>query len=376
MTISAPSFKSAGNRLRSSAVLACLLAGASFAVGSFTEGVSQATSSSGLDLLIIGTGGNANATWASPPFSNAFGSVTDFDADVSTPAASDLIGIDVVIVFTNQDFLDPHLTGDLLADFVDAGGRVVQMAYSFACTEDASGPISWGLGGRWESDGYAAIRPVQSLLNNCAQYSWPAGPMSMEIDDQTSPYLQNVGSIQILNSELPSGFDMNTDLEVTPGGTLIASWDNPNEPMIAVGENCVMAANIFPPGITNYTTSQTAIYTLITNLATLPCSTPEPAPESTKSITHLLRGSVDPNGGWCNFDGEKIKSKKQYFAIGYHYLPGPSECKKDGTTFAGWALASSSTTRVVLPLLRHEEGGNMWRFFVADSFDLVAIWSQ
>lgn len=247
-----------------------------------------ATSFVSPDVLIVHSAGLPNQEledWAQDlAAAPAIGDVRLFDAQGSTPNSADLNGIEVVIVHSNLDFADTNATGDLLADFVDQGGRVIEMAYAFACTADNSNgpntPILWGLGGRWESAGYAALVPSDPRGGACARYEWPSSS-SMQVVAPSSPYMSGVGNIDITTQ-----VDMNTGIVVAQDATLLATWTSPaNEPMVAVGDNCVMGVNVFPPSVPTYSAStQSSILTLISNLATLEC-TPIVASTTTTSTT-------------------------------------------------------------------------------------------
>ena len=253
-----------------------------------------ATSFVSPDVLIVHSAGLPNQEledWAQDlAAAPAIGDVRLFDAEGSTPNNADLSGIEVVIVHSNLDFANTNATGDLLADFVDQGGRVIEMTYAFACTEDDSNgpntPILWGLGGRWETAGYAALVPSDPRGGTCARYEWPSSS-SMQVVAPSSPYMSGVGGIDVT-----SQVDMNTGLVVAQDATLLATWTSPaNEPLVAVGDNCVMGVNVFPPAVPTYSAStQSSILTLISNLATLECT---PIVASTTTIGHRPRPSRD-----------------------------------------------------------------------------------
>lgn len=57
---------------------------------------------------------------------------TSFNPNSALPVLADLAGIDVVVAWTNNAPADPAGIGDLLADFVDAGGRVVLAQGAFS----------------------------------------------------------------------------------------------------------------------------------------------------------------------------------------------------------------------------------------------------
>lgn len=217
-----------------------------------------------------------------------FGTLTMFDAGVGTPGSGDLAGIEVVIVSTNDDLVDKHAVGTFLADFVDAGGRVLEMTYSFGCTQDTSGAIDWGVGGRWESEGYGSLQPSQPIGQACAAYEYDGSNSTnraMVVVESTSSFMVGVGAIATLTPP-----DINVDLQVAPGATLIARWDDANqEPLAVVAPNCSMALNIWPANLTATfydTVSQASISALVVNLATLACApTPPPADPITVRYT-------------------------------------------------------------------------------------------
>jgi hypothetical protein len=60
--------------------------------------------------------------------------------------------------------------------------------------------------------------------------------------------------------------------------------------------------------------------------------------------------------------------------LGYGYLPGPSECSRDGHTFGGWANTSTPTTPLTFPLVVDPSSGTH-RYFVSANHDVIAIWS-
>ncbi len=106
----------------------------------------------GADVLIAGSPGgpwlvdvqNKIAATGRVP-----GSVDTFFTGLGTPSAEMLAGYDAVLTFTDQGSQNAALLGDRLADYVDAGGGVVQAA--------ASWHPEVPLGGRWQSGGYSPL---------------------------------------------------------------------------------------------------------------------------------------------------------------------------------------------------------------------------
>jgi hypothetical protein len=93
------------------------------------------------------------------------GGVVDyFDARFDTPDAALLGTYDCVHIWSNYPFSDAALFGDRLADFVDAGGKVILGAYSSAESGNA-------LAGRIV-DPLGPYAPIRSLAPKDGQSAW------------------------------------------------------------------------------------------------------------------------------------------------------------------------------------------------------------
>ena len=97
-------------------------------------------------------------------------------------------------------------------------------------------------------------------------------------------------------------------------------------------------------------------------------ATPAPAP-----IVSLHHASLDPNGGSCVINRFATTASARTPFLGYTYIPGAAECSRPGFTFQGWAGRAKPETVLELPLLRGWDDG-VWRYFIADSYDLTAVW--
>jgi hypothetical protein len=75
--------------------------------------------------------------------SGLFNTVTLINGTTSTPTLVELQVFQAVLTFSDQGYQDPDQFGNVLADYVDAGGGVVMAVFS-----NASVPIA----GRWEPD--------------------------------------------------------------------------------------------------------------------------------------------------------------------------------------------------------------------------------
>lgn len=77
-----------------------------------------------------------------------------FDASVATPSIDLLRGYDAVLTWSNDSYLDADALGDVLADYADQHGGVVQAEYAFY---SGSPFAELRLAGRWSAQNYAAF---------------------------------------------------------------------------------------------------------------------------------------------------------------------------------------------------------------------------
>lgn len=159
-------------------------------------------------------------------------SFDDIEADVFPGEAlpgvtlADLTGYDVVMTTNNGQWLaagniDPATVGDLLADYIDQGGKVI--ANEFAYSYDA-----WKMEGRFIDDQYGPFTPAttdEDITTSLGAIIAPGHPI-----------VQGVSSLQY------SGFVQNVGL--APGATALANWAN-GELFIAANSN-VVALNLLP----------------------------------------------------------------------------------------------------------------------------------
>ncbi len=164
------------------------------------------------------------------------GTITDFDASAATPTAADFDGIDVAYVISDDGWADSAALGDVIADFVDGGGRVVESTFSLYCPEDSLGVV-----GRWVDDGYGAmVNPNPE----CDQRD-SDGPLEAVPVVPASPLLAGVTSFNGGSSSYRN------DAVIAPGAVLIANWEDefptPFEAYTDAHAGCVVALNFYPP---------------------------------------------------------------------------------------------------------------------------------
>jgi uncharacterized membrane protein/predicted GH43/DUF377 family glycosyl hydrolase len=73
-----------------------------------------------------------------------------FDARSATPTLTQLLSYDVVITWCQYSYFDTIGTGNVLADYVDNGGRVITLMFSM-------GTHGWRMQGRFVNEGYLAM---------------------------------------------------------------------------------------------------------------------------------------------------------------------------------------------------------------------------
>lgn len=93
-----------------------------------------------------------------------------------------------------------------------------------------------------------------------------------------------------------------------------------------------------------------------------------------RTSSTVKRFGVDPAGGVCRMRGVEHSRPWAMRVAKNAYLPGPSDCARAGYTFGGWALASSPTIVLPLPLIVDPSDG-VKRYVTSGGDDLVAVWS-
>ncbi|WP_421879588.1 S8 family serine peptidase [Marinoscillum sp.] len=156
----------------------------------------------------------------------------DVEADIFSSASlpsiavGDLLPYDIVMTTNNTQWLssgsvDPEVVGDVLADYLDAGGKVIvnEFAYSY----DA-----WQMEGRFIDEGYGPFVPSTTDESTTVSLG------SILATDH--PVIQGVTQLDY------TGFVQNVG--IAPGATAIANWDN-GELFVAANDD-VVALNLLP----------------------------------------------------------------------------------------------------------------------------------
>jgi len=156
----------------------------------------------------------------------------DVQADLYSPfelpalTLSDMTPYDVVLVYNVGQFSSAGISadhlGDLLADYVDAGGRTILHASVFADT-------GWGIGGRFKADHYGPLLPADSSTQDGASLGTillPEHPLMQSVDSLGTWHITHTG------------------LALEPSAYAVALWGN-GEIMAAANAHSV-AFNFIP----------------------------------------------------------------------------------------------------------------------------------
>ena len=145
----------------------------------------------------------------------------------ATPSLATFEHYRAVFVFSDCSFSDPVALGDVLADYVDAGGRVVVATFAFLAPGNGV-----GMDGRLSRDGYLPL----------TQGSQTSGTeMHLVVDQKSSPLLRGVVAFDGGRSSYH-----NYPVSLTTGAHLVAHWSGDGAPLVAFKGN-VVALNFYPP---------------------------------------------------------------------------------------------------------------------------------
>lgn len=159
-----------------------------------------------------------------------FGVIDIYDASVATPALTNLETHQSVLVFSDKVFMDPVALGDVLADYYDAGGRVVVAQYA---TIAGSTSIQGRFGN--PDNGYMLLDPtgITSMGENDSLGT---------VNEPQSPLMRDVSMFAYALSTKSTG-------KIINNGIVVASWSK-GLPLIirgtAKGRNRV-DLNFYPP---------------------------------------------------------------------------------------------------------------------------------
>ena len=142
---------------------------------------------------------------------NRFEQIDFINIAETTPSLSDLLPYDALLVYSWYTPQNRTALGNVVADYIDAGGGVLVMYYAF---------MQWGrLEGRFLTDGYYALNTSND------GWLWDEDPVDIGlINDPDHPVLRGV-------TQFRPSYEVST-APLLPGSQLIASYSN-GLPMLA-----------------------------------------------------------------------------------------------------------------------------------------------
>ncbi len=185
----------------------------------YTPSPHALTSSAQPDVLLFASD-NVSTIQAMLSAYPDIGSVDYFDARNGTPTLAHLQAYDSVVVLSNTSFADQAAAGDVLADYLDTGGTVVQTNGTW----DTGG--GWLLTGRYLSDGYSPYEYGGNLYFD---------PVNLGTYDASHPIMAGVSSA--------TDNSLHQDLILKPEATFVANWDDGEGLAASLGS--VVGLNIF-----------------------------------------------------------------------------------------------------------------------------------
>jgi len=127
------------------------------------------------------------------------GAVDLFDASIATPSLSLLKDYDVVITWSDYTYANPTAIGNVMADYVDMGGKVINLYASM-------GTHGWEMGGRFITGNYTAMNGTGILYSTSCLGGYNAASPIMFSNAGVCDFWRIGGTY------------------LTPGSSRVASW--------------------------------------------------------------------------------------------------------------------------------------------------------
>jgi hypothetical protein len=206
----------------------------------------------GTPACVVGIYGAENPAWIAEVQSKLngtglFSQIDIHNANTYTPTLAELQGYDAVLVYSEMAFANNVAMGDVLADYMDAGGGVVMSTFSFfSPTDQMFGPL--GISGAIFSNGYL---PFASP----AFYSF-GQPLTL------IPDLPNDLILAGVNTFSGGSGSYHNLVSLAPGATEVAHWSD-GIPLVATMQPTtgkIVGLNFYPgssdvmPGLWDPTT--------------------------------------------------------------------------------------------------------------------------
>ncbi len=175
----------------------------------------------GIDVLVLASSSDPSVLRSALASYPDIATADFFDGSAATPTLTQLAGYDAVAVLSNDPFQDPTATGDVLADYADTGGAVVQAESTFATD------LGLGLGGRFASEGYSPFVSGPLLLDF---FPWSLGAYAVG-----HPLMEGVFALSDY---------LIVDVSLRPDTEWVADW-NDGTPLVAVSDKGIVGINLY-----------------------------------------------------------------------------------------------------------------------------------
>ncbi len=142
------------------------------------------------------------------------GTIDVMDVRYTTPTLDQLLAYDIVVTWSNYNYQNAAGMGNVLADYIDEDGRVINMM--FGCDPN------WGLQGRFVNENYTAMKGTGTYYGTTCLGSYDAGHPIME-------GVTNVCDYYTLNGTT-----------LTSGSTDVADWSSGNKFVAAKDDQTVV----------------------------------------------------------------------------------------------------------------------------------------
>jgi hypothetical protein len=158
-----------------------------------------------------------------------------FDAMAATPSLAQLEQYNVVVPFSNRPFQDSITLGNNLADYVDAGGTVVQFGFSFY------GPGQpYGINGRWLTGNYS---PYDYSLSDVTD-----SPFTLGTHDSSHPLMAGVTTLSSNFQNVVTPASGATEVAAASNGNSLVAYRNVSGGHTTVGVTAYVGANATETG--------------------------------------------------------------------------------------------------------------------------------
>ncbi len=145
------------------------------------------------------------------------GAIDEYDAKIGTPTVAEMQSYDVVVTWSDSQYFDEVAMGDNLADYVDAGGKVITSMFSNHPT--------WGLGGRFISENYSAMTGTGSVYSTSCLDTYDASHPIMNGVTEVCDYYRLTGTALTADSSVVANW---------ADGQIFVAVKN-NKPVVTLG---------------------------------------------------------------------------------------------------------------------------------------------